>query len=103
MGLELNIKPEDIERLVNDSIMQAGFGKAVTEAIKKALVGYNNPVDEAIKRYVGQVASDLIREKYAEEVRAAVARHIEAKVTTELIDKMTDEAVSKMERAAEGY
>lgn len=103
MGLELNIKPEDIERLVKDSIMQAGFGKAVTEAINKALSGYNNPVDEEIKRYVGQVAADLIREKYADEVRAAVTRHIEAKVTSELIDKMTDETVQRMQRAAGGY
>ena len=103
MALELNIKPEDIERLVKDSIMQAGFGKAVSDAVTRAMSGFNNPVDEAIKRYVGQVAADLIREKYAEDVRAAVQRHIEARVTSELIDKMTDEAVQKMQRAAEGY
>lgn len=103
MGLELNIKPEDIERLVKDSIMQAGFGKAVSEAITKACSGYNNPIDEALKRYVGEVAAALVREKYAGDVRAAVARYIETRVTQELIDKMTDEATKKMQRAAEGY
>ncbi len=103
MALEFNISPDDIERLVKDSIMQAGFGRAVTDAIGKALTGYNNPIDEALKRYVGKVAADLIQEKYASEVREAVARHIEARVTKELIDKVTDEAVRKMENAAERY
>ncbi len=103
MSLELNIKPEDIERLVKDSIMQSGFGNAVTAGINKALSGYNNPVDDQIRQYVGRVAAELISEKYAEEVRSAVSRHIEAKITTELIDKVTEAAVLKMERAAMGY
>lgn len=103
MSISINMEPADIERFVKDSIMQSGFGKAIQEGINKSLAGYNNPVDEALRRYVGQVASDLIREKYEADVRAAVARVIEEKVTNELIEKTVDAAVSKMQRAAEGY
>lgn len=103
MALELNIKPEDVEQLVKDSIMKAGFGKAVSDAVTKAISGYNNPVEDAIKRYVGQVADELIREKYSEEVRTAVQLHMEACITAELINKVTGEVVQRMQQAVERY
>jgi hypothetical protein len=50
--MEINITPGDVEKMVKDSLVKAGLGKAITEAIQKALTGsYNNPIDEAIKRF----------------------------------------------------
>ena len=100
MALEINIKPEDIERMVKDSIMQAGFGAAVTKAIAGVFGGYNNPVEAELKTYVAGVCRELIKEKYADQIRAAVAKHIEATVTEEIIEKTTSGAVKKMVDAA---
>lgn len=101
MPLELNISPEDIEALVRDSIMRSGFGKAVNEGVQKALSGYNNPLDEAIKRYVLDVAGTLLREKYNDQIRAAIATAMEKHVTTNILDKITEAAIEKMARAAQ--
>lgn len=103
MGIELNIKPEDIDALVRESIMKAGFGNVISKAITEAFSGFNNPVNEAIRRYVGTVCSELLREKYAEEVKAAVAREIEKRVTTSMIDQTVDAAMQKMVDAAQRY
>lgn len=101
MPLELNISPEDIEALVRDSIMRSGFGKAVNEGVQKALSGYNNPLDEAIKRYVLEVAGTLLREKCGDQVRAALLTAMEKHVTADILDKITEAAIQKMIRAAE--
>lgn len=104
MALEFNISPEDIERLVKDSIMRSGFGKAVEDGVKKAIGGgYDNPIDKEVKSYVGEVCAQLIREHFAVSIRAAVQAHIEAKVTQELIDTTTRVAVEKMVSAADRY
>lgn len=101
MGLELNITPEDVEQLVRDSIMKAGFGKAVEEACKKAFSGYDNPVEKEVKRYVAEVAAELVRAQFRDQVVAAVAAAIEAKVTPQLIDTVTAAAMDRVVRAAE--
>ena len=103
MSIELNLDPQDIERLVKDSIMRSGFGKAIEDGIKKALSGYNNPVDDALKKFVGGVAAELIEEHYSATIREAVQATIEEKVTDEMVKNTVDAAVSKMARAAEGY
>lgn len=101
MALELNITPEDIEALVRDSIMRCGFGKAVEDAIKKVFTGYNNPIDVELKRYVSELCSTLLREKYRAAIYLATTKAIEERVTEELITKTVSVAVEKMVRAAD--
>lgn len=100
MAIEINMTPEDIERLVKDSIMRSGFGAAIEKALASALSGYNNPVEAQLKAFVGQVAGDLIREHYGEKIKAAVQAYIEKSVTDEIIESTTRAAVEKMVSAA---
>ncbi len=103
MSFQLNITPEDIESLVKDSLVKAGLGKTIQDATAKALSGYDSPIDKAVRQYIGDIASDLIREKYADQVRDAVSRHIEALITQDLIDKTVDVAINKMVKAVDSY
>lgn len=100
MGLELNIKPEDVEELVKDSIMKAGFGKVVENAITKALSGYNNPIDEAVKGYVAIVARQLLEEKFEFQIREAVTMALTERVTKDFINSVVEAATDKMIKAA---
>lgn len=100
MAIEINMTPEDIERLVKDSIMRSGFGAAIEKALAEALTGYNNPVKAKLTEFVGQIAGELIREHYGEKIKAAVQAHIEKSVTDEIIDSTTSAAVNKMVDAA---
>ena len=101
MGIEINLTADDIDLLVKDSIMKAGFGKAIEEGVRKAIApGYDNPIEKATKAYVLEVCDSLLRERFADQVRAVVTATIEAKVTQEVVQKITDVAVEKMVRAA---
>lgn len=74
--MQIEIKPEDIDNIVKQAILQSAVGKTIEEAIKKALTGYDNPVDKAIKELVGTFARQLIDEKYRAAVTVLVAEHI---------------------------
>lgn len=98
--MQIEIKSEDIEKMVREELIKAGIGKVIVEGVHKALTGYNNPVDTAIKLYVGEVAAKVIREHYAAQIDEAIVKTIREMMTPELIDKVTDATVKKMVRAA---
>lgn len=101
MGIEINLSAEDIDSLVRDSIMKAGFGKAIEEGVRRAVApGYDNPIEKATKAYVLEVVGQLLREKFAGQIRETVSAHIEAMVTQEVLNKVTTHAVTKMVDAA---
>lgn len=99
--MNIEIKPEDVDALVKDALLKAGIGKAITEAVAKVFSGYDSPIDRELKKYISEVASGLIRDKYGSLIREATAKCIEEKVTTQIIESTTSAAVEKMVRAVE--
>lgn len=104
MGIEINLSAEDIDQLVRDSIMKAGFGKAVEDGVRQVLNGYNSTVQDALRRYIGQIAAELLETKFSDQVKGLVHKYIEQTVTQEVLDKVTSTAVTKLVDAANrGY
>ncbi len=103
MSFQVNLTPEDIDALVKDSILKAGFGNAVTTAVQKALSGYDNPIDKEVKIYVARVAADIIQDKFADQIKQLVATQIEQQVTQELMERVTSETVVKMCNAVDRW
>ena len=101
MAIELNITPEDIDALVRDSIMKAGFGKVINEAIGKIFTGYNSPIEERLRTYIAEISGQLLRDKFSAQIKAAVAAAIEEKITPQMINTVVAAATEKMARAAE--
>lgn len=98
----LNLTTEDIERLVKETILKSGFGKAVETAIEKALTGYNSPVDEAVKQFVARTVREVLDvDPWRTKIREAVERAIAAKVTTETLDTVASKSVEAIVNAAE--
>jgi hypothetical protein len=100
MGIELNITAADAEQLVKDTLLKDGLGRVISDAVSKSLSGYDSPIDRAIKVYVAEVASKLVREKFADQIKDAVIAVIESKVTQEVINDCAAKAVEKMIDAA---
>jgi hypothetical protein len=100
--MQININAQDIERLVQDELIKAGLGKVISEAVQKTLQsGYNNPIDDAIKRYVLGVAERMLREMFAEQLDAAIAEAVKKHITTDAANKLIESTITKMVRAAE--
>ena len=101
--LNVDLTPEDIEALVKESIMKCGFGAAVTKAVTAAFTGYNNPIDEEVKRYVRSVAADLLSERFSAQIKESIAAHLESLVTKEMLDTVVSNCVTKMAENASRY
>lgn len=94
--MELEIKPEDIDRFVKEAVLKSALGKTISDALAKLFAGYNSPIDDAIKQHVRFIADEVIREKFTGTIRAAIVAHVEKKVTPEIIDEITSKSVDKM-------
>lgn len=100
--MEINVTPDDVEKLVKDAILKAGIGKAIEKSLVEHLSGYKSPVDAAMKDAVAQVTRRLLNEepwatRVREAVSAALTKLIESNVLTETANKTVD----KMMRAAD--
>lgn len=99
--MELTIKPEDVDQIAKDAIMRSIIGKTISEAVAKALSGYDNPVDRVIKEVIHAFAVELIAAKYGEMIKVSVIAYMESKITKELVDRMVADASNKLLRAAQ--
>lgn len=100
-SMQIEIKAEDVERMVRDELVKAGLGKVIVDTIAKTLTGYNSPVEDAIKRYVGEVAGRMLREMFEPLIVDSVTAALKAKVTSDFVDKVVAAATDKMVRAAD--
>lgn len=98
--LNIEIKPEDIEKLVKETFINTALGKTINDTLGKVLGGYNSPLEEAIKQIVRKMAIELIEERYKDRVREAVVKAIEARITNELIDATVNTAMERIIKAA---
>ena len=104
MAINIEIKPEDIDELIKDTLIQKGLGKSIADAVTSVLnKAYDNPIEKALQSYVGEIATELIKNKFAEQIKTAIASEIERRVTFELIDSTVQKAIRKVESAAESY
>lgn len=99
--IEVNMKPEDIDELVRQTILKSGIGTAIEKAIRESLGGYNSPVNEAVKRVVVETLYAMLHEEpWREQIKTAVRTALEAHVSKETLEAIANASISKIERAA---
>lgn len=103
MAFEINIKPEDVDQLVKDTILKAGIGRVIQDAVAKAISphSYNNPIDEELKRYITTVVRGLLETDFKDQVATAVRSVLEQKVTQPIIETLAEKTIDKIVKAAE--
>lgn len=100
--MQINLTPDDVDTLVKDTILKAGIGKVITDAVARTLgASYNNPIDDALKRYIGTVVGQLLETDFKVQVDAAVRAAIEERLTAPIMQKMSEAAIQKIVKAAE--
>lgn len=100
MTIEVNIKPDDIDALVRDAIMKSSLGKLIDDTIKTVTKAgaYNNPIEEAIKKFYSdqtyKVLNELMHDKIVDALRIALAE----KLTDEWIKEQASNLAYKLMR-----
>lgn len=81
--MDVRIDAAAVEQAVSDAIVSSAIGAKIKFAVNELLSkGHNNPIDDAIKKVIGDVALRIVSTEYAEQIKAAV------------VEKMKDESVS---------
>ena len=103
--MQIEITPNDIEKMVKEAILKSSIGTAVQKAVSSVVnsSSYNNPIDDEIRKVVTEIAKELIKENYGPEIRTLVAEAMEKRVTKETLVKITESAMKLIEEAASNY
>lgn len=101
--MKIEINSEQVEQLVHDTILKAGIGKAIQEAVVRTISAspYNNPIDEALKRYIVTVVEAMMKTEFREQIDAAVREAIKQRIDAKTLETLSGAAIEKIVRAAE--
>ena len=99
--MQIDLKPEDVDELVKQTILKAGIGKTIQDVVAKTLgSSYDNPIEKAMKSYITTVVMDLLKTDFKDKVDAAVRAALEAKLTSAVAERLADETINKIVKAA---
>lgn len=102
--MEINLLPQDIDKLIRDTILKSALGKnieqVIDKAVKDAVDGYNSP----IKQLVHEVVKDLVKDYLAkDENRKPIEDSICNIVTPSTIETILQVGINKMKESIRDY
>ena|ERR1051326_2480778 len=102
--MELKLLPEDIDKLIRETVLKSALGKNIEQTIDKAVAdavgGYNSP----IKKLVNDVVSGIIEEQLQKpEYRQKITDALIAKITPKTIEDMITYGAEKLREYCKDY
>lgn len=99
MEVNVNIDPEQINKMVSEAILKSTLGNALETAIKKEMASltgnYNNPLDYTIKQHVSDIVKNILATEYKPKITESLTKALSTKMTDEYIDKICNKIASK--------
>ena len=100
MDLKIDIKPEHINKMVAEAVLNSAIGEQVEAVVKKNVKelgrGYDNPIDAVVKKHISDLIVSILATEHGEELKKQVKEAVSEKITSEFVSKIVDAAWSKM-------
>ncbi|MEJ1404715.1 MAG: hypothetical protein RPU73_12740 [Candidatus Sedimenticola sp. (ex Thyasira tokunagai)] len=94
MDLNVNIDPEQINKLVAEAVLNSAIGEQVKAQVQKNVdelgKSYNNPIDAVIKKHINDLILQCLMAEHAELLKAKVHEALSGKITDEFVNKVMD-------------
>ncbi len=94
MELNVNIDPEQINKLVADAVLQSAIGvqvkRIVDEAVKNLSRSYDNPIEAVVKEEIRRLVTQTLMNDHATDLKAKVVAAVSEKLTSEFVVKIID-------------
>ena len=92
MNLNVEIKPEDINKQITEAVAKSAIGDKIKESIKKEVdkmsSTFNNPLDKVVESEIQRLVIDVIRSEYQQQLRDIIKQKISEKFVDEQMDKI---------------
>lgn len=102
--MQIEIKPDDIDRLVKEALMKSAFGDSLKAAITNIFASdrWDNPFKVALNEQAKRIVAEIMREpEFIEPVRAAVRNKLASMVTDGALEAGVKAMMEKMIRNAD--
>lgn len=100
MELNVNIDPEQINKMVADAILKSAIGEALKLAIERVLKDltktYDNPMDIAIKNEMAKLIQKTIANDYSKVIEEKVKAAVAAQVTDVTLEKIISAGIRQV-------
>lgn len=94
MDLNINIDPEQINKLVAESVLNSAIGEQVKAQVQKNVdelgKSYNNPIDAVIKRHINDLIIQCLMAEYSEFLKSKVHDALSGKITDDFVNKVME-------------
>lgn len=95
-GIEVNINPEDVNKMVSEAILNSMLGEAVERAIRQEVDKFSLSYDNPVKDIVSSHVRGLIKKVLAEDKDGVLKSLVESALSKFL----TDDAIGAIVQAA---
>ena len=94
MDLNININPEQINKMVAEAVLNSAIGDQVKVQVQKNIdelgKSYNNPIDAVIKKHVNDLILKCLMKEHSELLKTKIHEAVSGKITDEFVNKVMD-------------
>jgi len=94
MDLNINIDPEQINKMVAEAVLNSAIGEQVKKQVQKNVdelgKSYQNPIDAVIKKHVNDLILKCLISEHADLLKSKIHESVSGKMTDEFINKVMD-------------
>jgi hypothetical protein len=94
MDLNINIDPEQINKMVAEAVLNSAIGEQVKAQVQKNVdelgKSYQNPIDAVIKKHVNNLILECLMSEHADLLKSKVHEAISGKITDEFVNRVMD-------------
>jgi len=94
MELNVNIDPDQINKMVSDAVLDSALGeqvkKTIAEQVKAMSGSYNNPLEAVIKLHISDIVQQVLINDYADELKTKIAESVAEKMKNEFISDIIE-------------
>lgn len=94
MDLNINIDPEQINKMVAEAVLDSAIGEQVRAQVKKSVAGlgagYNNPIEGVINQHIRSLINQVLVDDYADDLKTKVHEAVSGKITDEFISEVIE-------------
>ena len=98
MELNVNIDPEQINKLVAEAVLNSAIGEQVKVQVQKTVDNlsrsYDNPIEGVIKNHIAELVRTVLVAEHSAALRAKIKASLESKITDEFTEKVVDAALN---------
>lgn len=97
MELNIQINPEDVNKLVAEAVLKSSIGvqveRIINEHVAKLSQSYNNPIERVVEMEVQRIVVSVLSQNHMEAIKKRVTEALALKLSDEFIGSVIEKGL----------